>query len=131
MPEAPAAPRLGELSEREVEVLRLVAQGLGDAEIAERWCSARTPCIGTWRTSARSWAAVADCCRARPRAGLSDEANGGRVGGRRPPACTNVARWIAVPLIDARVLSTVNVTLTPGPSVRVTFVHPWRPTQRS
>jgi ATP/maltotriose-dependent transcriptional regulator MalT len=34
---APAAPAgLGELSPREVEVLRLVAQGLGDAEIAER-----------------------------------------------------------------------------------------------
>ena len=30
------APDLGELSPREVEVLRLVAQGLGDAEIAER-----------------------------------------------------------------------------------------------
>ena len=27
---------LGELSPREVEILRLVAQGLGDAEIAER-----------------------------------------------------------------------------------------------
>ena len=33
---APAARDLGELSEREVEILRLVAQGLGDAEIAER-----------------------------------------------------------------------------------------------
>jgi DNA-binding CsgD family transcriptional regulator len=33
---APAAGALSELSPREVEVLRLVAQGLGDAEIAER-----------------------------------------------------------------------------------------------
>ncbi len=33
--ERPADP-MGELSPREVEVLRLVAQGLGDAEIAER-----------------------------------------------------------------------------------------------
>ena len=33
---APVARDLGELSEREVEILRLVAQGLGDAEIAER-----------------------------------------------------------------------------------------------
>jgi DNA-binding NarL/FixJ family response regulator len=34
--EAPAAAGLGELSGRELEILRLVAQGLGDAEIAER-----------------------------------------------------------------------------------------------
>ena len=51
------------LTDREREVLRLVARGETDAEIAAHSCSRRTPCTATSRTSARSSASP----RARPR----------------------------------------------------------------
>ena len=43
-----------EMTPREIEILRLVADGLSDREIAERLVLSPTPFTGTWQTSAAS-----------------------------------------------------------------------------